>query len=165
MVMEGKDQNQAGAQPDLHAGKTQEHRAQSLGLRKLNQVVERPDTPGFRGMVKKVPHLLDDRQGIAQGRINMNLSNLTPPKGQKHKKQRIGHGMGSGHGKTSGRGAQGRASRSPATADARLRRRPDAAAPPSAEARLHQHFQEGIRHRQSGRAGKAGRRHVSRRIA
>lgn len=30
----------------------------ALGLRKLNQVVERPDTPGFRGMVKKVPHLL-----------------------------------------------------------------------------------------------------------
>ncbi len=29
-----------------------------LGLRKLNQVVQRPDTPAFRGMVKKVPHLL-----------------------------------------------------------------------------------------------------------
>jgi large subunit ribosomal protein L30 len=29
-----------------------------LGLRKLNQIVVRPDTPGFRGMVKKVPHLL-----------------------------------------------------------------------------------------------------------
>ncbi|MEK7408810.1 MAG: 50S ribosomal protein L30 [Acidobacteriota bacterium] len=29
-----------------------------LGLRKMNQVVERPDTAGFRGMVKKVPHLL-----------------------------------------------------------------------------------------------------------
>jgi len=29
-----------------------------LGLRKMNQVVERPDTPGFRGMAKKVPHLL-----------------------------------------------------------------------------------------------------------
>ncbi len=28
-----------------------------LGLRKLNQVVERPDTPVFRGMVKKCPHL------------------------------------------------------------------------------------------------------------
>jgi len=28
------------------------------GLRKLNQIVERPDTPVFRGMVKKVPHLL-----------------------------------------------------------------------------------------------------------
>lgn len=30
----------------------------SLGLKKLNQVVERPDTPNFRGMVKKAPHLL-----------------------------------------------------------------------------------------------------------
>jgi len=30
----------------------------SLGLTKLNQVVERPDTPDIRGMVKKVPHLL-----------------------------------------------------------------------------------------------------------
>jgi large subunit ribosomal protein L30 len=30
----------------------------SLGLTKLNQVVERPDTPSIRGMVKKVPHLL-----------------------------------------------------------------------------------------------------------
>ncbi len=30
----------------------------SLGLRKLNQVVEKPDTPGFRGMVAKIPHLL-----------------------------------------------------------------------------------------------------------
>ncbi len=30
-----------------------------LGLRKLNQVVERPDTPAFRGMVKAAPHLLE----------------------------------------------------------------------------------------------------------
>jgi len=30
----------------------------SLGLTKLNQVVERPDTPSMRGMVEKVPHLL-----------------------------------------------------------------------------------------------------------
>jgi large subunit ribosomal protein L30 len=29
-----------------------------LGLRKVNQIVERPDTAVFRGMVKKVPHLL-----------------------------------------------------------------------------------------------------------
>lgn len=29
-----------------------------LGLKKINQIVERPDTPGFRGMVLKVPHLL-----------------------------------------------------------------------------------------------------------
>jgi large subunit ribosomal protein L30 len=31
----------------------------SLGLHKINRVVVRPDTPGFRGMVKKVPHLLE----------------------------------------------------------------------------------------------------------
>jgi large subunit ribosomal protein L30 len=31
----------------------------ALGLKKINQVVERPDTPAFRGMVKKVPHLLE----------------------------------------------------------------------------------------------------------
>lgn len=30
----------------------------SLGFTKLNQVVERPDTPDIRGMVAKVPHLL-----------------------------------------------------------------------------------------------------------
>jgi len=30
----------------------------SLGLKKMNQVVERPDTASFRGFVKKVPHLL-----------------------------------------------------------------------------------------------------------
>lgn len=30
----------------------------ALGLKKLNQVVEKPDTPGIRGMVRKVPHLL-----------------------------------------------------------------------------------------------------------
>ena len=30
----------------------------SLGLKKINQVVERPATDAFRGMVKKVPHLL-----------------------------------------------------------------------------------------------------------
>jgi large subunit ribosomal protein L30 len=30
----------------------------SLGLKKLNRIVVKPDTPGFRGMVAKVPHLL-----------------------------------------------------------------------------------------------------------
>src|ERR1700686_5114489 len=37
----------------------------------------------------------------------MNLSNLKPPPGQKHSKKRVGHGMGSGLGKTSGRGSKG----------------------------------------------------------
>ena len=30
----------------------------ALGLRKLNRIVEKPDTPAFRGMVAKIPHLL-----------------------------------------------------------------------------------------------------------
>ncbi|MFN7930422.1 MAG: 50S ribosomal protein L30 [Blastocatellia bacterium] len=30
----------------------------SLGLTKLNQIVERPDTADIRGMVAKIPHLL-----------------------------------------------------------------------------------------------------------
>ena len=30
----------------------------ALGLKKMNRVVERPDTPAFRGMVAKFPHLL-----------------------------------------------------------------------------------------------------------
>ena len=29
-----------------------------LGLRRMNQVVERLDTPEVRGMVKKIPHLV-----------------------------------------------------------------------------------------------------------
>jgi large subunit ribosomal protein L30 len=29
-----------------------------LGLRRMHQVVERPDTPEIRGMVKKIPHLV-----------------------------------------------------------------------------------------------------------
>jgi large subunit ribosomal protein L30 len=30
----------------------------SLGLTKLNQIVERPDNDAVRGMVAKIPHLL-----------------------------------------------------------------------------------------------------------
>ena len=30
----------------------------SLGLKTINQVVERPDPPSFRGFVNKIPHLL-----------------------------------------------------------------------------------------------------------
>jgi large subunit ribosomal protein L15 len=37
----------------------------------------------------------------------MNLSQLRPPKGQKHKHRRLGQGMGSGRGKFAGRGAKG----------------------------------------------------------
>jgi large subunit ribosomal protein L30 len=37
---------------------TQKEIVRSLGLTKLNQIVERPDTASMRGAVAKVPHLL-----------------------------------------------------------------------------------------------------------
>ena len=38
----------------------EKHKAivKALGLKTMNRIVVRPDTPGFRGMVKKIPHLL-----------------------------------------------------------------------------------------------------------
>jgi large subunit ribosomal protein L30 len=41
-------------------GCTGKHKSiiRSLGLKKMNRIVERPDTVEFRGMVAKVPHLL-----------------------------------------------------------------------------------------------------------
>jgi large subunit ribosomal protein L30 len=34
-----------------------------LGFTRLNQVIERPDTAAIRGMVKKVPHLVEIVEG------------------------------------------------------------------------------------------------------
>ena len=42
----------------IAATKSHKQIVRSLGLRKLNQIVERPDTPSMRGFVRKVPHLL-----------------------------------------------------------------------------------------------------------
>ncbi|MBI4890007.1 MAG: 50S ribosomal protein L30 [Acidobacteria bacterium] len=41
-------------------GSPEKHKkiVRALGLKKMNQVVEKPDTPSFRGMARKVPHLL-----------------------------------------------------------------------------------------------------------
>lgn len=36
----------------------QERTVQSLGLRKVNETVEREDTPSIRGMVNKISHLV-----------------------------------------------------------------------------------------------------------
>jgi large subunit ribosomal protein L30 len=41
-------------------GNTQRHKdtVRSLGLRKINQVVEKPDTPSLRGMLLLINHLV-----------------------------------------------------------------------------------------------------------
>ena len=38
--------------------KKQKQMVKSLGITKLNQIVERPDNASMRGIVAKVPHLL-----------------------------------------------------------------------------------------------------------
>ncbi len=55
--MAGNDQNQTGRSP-ICTPEKHKRVVKGLGLRKLNQIVERPDAPEFRGMVKKIPHLL-----------------------------------------------------------------------------------------------------------
>ncbi len=115
-----------------------------LGFTRLNQVIEREDTLSIRGMVAKVPHLVEivgegkseesespsrsagrrGRQGARRGerqrRTEMNLSSIRKPKGSNTKNKRIGRGMGSGMGKTSTRGHKGQGSRSGSQYHARI---------------------------------------------
>ena len=42
----------------IAAPRTQKEMVRSLGLTKLNQIVERSDSPSMRGAVAKIPHLL-----------------------------------------------------------------------------------------------------------
>ena len=42
----------------IAAPRTHKEMVRSLGLTKLNQIVERTDSPALRGAVAKVPHLL-----------------------------------------------------------------------------------------------------------
>ena len=44
--------------------------------------------------------------------MGTNLSNLTPPRGAKHARKRLGRGQGTGQGTTAGRGQKGQGSRS-----------------------------------------------------
>ena len=41
------------------APEKQKRVVKGLGFTRLNQVISRPDTPAIRGMVKKVPHLIE----------------------------------------------------------------------------------------------------------
>lgn len=42
----------------------------------------------------------------------MRIHDLTPPEGSRHRRKRVGRGIGSGYGKTSGRGQKGQGARS-----------------------------------------------------
>ena len=65
MADEKKEQAASGAtiriqyyRSSIATPKTHKQIVKSIGLTKLNQVVERPDHPSMRGFVAKVPHLL-----------------------------------------------------------------------------------------------------------
>ena len=62
---QNKEQTTGGAtvriqyyRSSISTPKTHKQIVRSVGLTKLNQIVERPDTPAMRGFVAKVPHLL-----------------------------------------------------------------------------------------------------------
>ena len=42
----------------IGAPKDQKSTLDSLGLRKMNRIVEKEDTPAIRGMIRKVQHLV-----------------------------------------------------------------------------------------------------------
>ena len=87
--------------------RTQREVLKSLGLRRIRHTVEREDSPAVRGMVAKIPHLVQIVEDDA-----MKLHELTPAKGSKHSRKRVGRGPGSGLGKTAGKGHKGQKSRS-----------------------------------------------------
>ena len=90
-------------------GTKQSHRAtvRGLGLRKLNSVSELQDTPAVRGMINKISYLVK----VLLRETDMELNGIKPAAGAKHAKRRVGRGIGSGLGKTAGRGHKGQKSR------------------------------------------------------
>ena len=76
-----------------------------LGLRKLNSVRELEDTPAVRGMINKVSYL------VKVLRTSMQLNTIKPAAGASSARRRVGRGIGSGLGKTAGRGHKGQKSR------------------------------------------------------
>ena len=90
---------------------------EALGLRKLNQTVEQADNAAIRGMITKVAHLVTVKEIYFQlyeqgGATQMKLHELKPAEGSRKVRNRVGRGIGSGNGKTAGRGHKGQNARS-----------------------------------------------------
>src|ERR1700681_5091706 len=62
-------------------------------------------------MAKKVSDGRKAAKSAAPHKVTFSLSNLKPPKGSRHRKVRVGRGIGSKLGKTSGSGDKGQKSR------------------------------------------------------
>ena len=82
-----------------------------LKLNKIGRTTELQDTPAIRGMIAKVQHLVrivDEKEGDRA----MKLSDIADNAGSRKKRMRVGRGIGSGKGKTAGRGGKGQTARS-----------------------------------------------------
>ena len=89
---------------------TQRETLIGLGLNRIGRVAQVPDTPQTRGMIAKVRH--SGARGGRKGRASMKLHELADRPGARKKRSRIGRGIGSGTGKTGGRGGKGQTARS-----------------------------------------------------
>ncbi len=86
-----------------------------LGLNKMHKRRTLIDSPQVRGMVAKIAHLVrivDDEAGKRKEASIMRLNEIRDMPGATHAKKRLGRGIGSGLGKTSGKGVKGQKARS-----------------------------------------------------
>ena len=88
--------------------KTQRNTLIGLGLNKINRTKELENTPSILGMIEKIKHLVK----VEKLGNKMKLNEIKIDSSLKRKPKRIGRGIGSGKGKTCGRGMKGQKSRS-----------------------------------------------------
>ena len=103
-------------QTDSPIGRTDDQRATliGLGLNKRHRTRVLEDTPSVRGMIDKVRHLVrveEDEQRSKGRRRTMKLNEIADNPGARKGRMRVGRGIGSGKGKTAGRGVKGQKSR------------------------------------------------------
>ena len=84
----------------------------ALGLHKIRSTKVFEDTPSIRGMIFKVSHLVSVVEISDYGVFTMKLNELKPALGSTTAPRRLGRGVGSGLGKTSGKGHKGAKARS-----------------------------------------------------
>ncbi len=84
----------------------------ALGLHKIRSTKVFEDTPSIRGMIFKVSHLVSVVEISDYGGFTMKLNELKPALGSTTAPRRLGRGVGSGLGKTSGKGHKGAKARS-----------------------------------------------------
>ena len=117
----------ADRQPDRPRA-DQEATLKGLGLNKRHRQRTLEDTPSVRGMISKVKHLVRGRgsvdrkrgrppamgrgDGRGPGNLRMKLNEIRDNPGAHYRYKRVGRGIGSGKGKTSGRGGKGQTARS-----------------------------------------------------